>query len=278
MTSIFRQHQYFLLFACLCFAPAATAQANPSAAPWNTFRCPEELTTEAARDAALSEFIEVYGRQFPRSTMGDMMTFRYRLLAAHSCTQALRALMATVSPLSMMLRLGERDFGPKTEEFEPKTRVWTVRYPKNGEMPGRSRTGPDESLRFNFYGWNPRTAPEAIAKGFSAQGKNLHVYGTYTAPDSLTGQPAHFVIAETLTTNSVSGEISGYVNISKITAIGTGAWAVTFSRKISGTSAAEIEEKGRVWSVSADGQAILEGIRYAGVDPQWQQHFAEAKK
>jgi hypothetical protein len=209
-----------------------------------------------------------YAGQFPNNNVRDMMLFRYRLLVAHSCVQTLKSMLAEVSPLSEMLRVENRDFGPKTEELDPKTKVLTIWFRKNGEPPGLS----DEDLILNFYGWKPPTSPEAIARAFINPRENLHILGKFTAPDDITRGPAYFIVSETL----YPGETYGYVNITKISSVGSGTYAVTFAKRIAGTSTANIEERGRAWLISAEGKAISQAVDHVGVDPEWEQHFAQA--
>ena len=237
---------------------------------WGSFQCPEALTSNEAKQAALREFIRAYAGQFPNNNVRDMTLFRYRLLVAHSCIQTLKSMLAAIDPLSEMLRIEDRDFGPETEEFNPKTKVWTVWFRKNGEPPGLS----DEDLILNFYGWKPPTSAEVIAKAFINPRENLHILVKFTAPDDITREPAYFIVSETL----YPGETHGYVNISKITSVGSGTYTVTFAKKIAGTSTANIEERGRAWLISAEGEAISQAVGHVGVNPQWEQHFAQAHK
>ena len=222
------------------------------------------------KQAALREFMQVYASQFPNNNVRDMMLFRHRLLVAHSCIQTLKSMLAAVSPLSEMLRIEERDFGPKTEEFDPKTKVLTIWFRKNGEPPGLS----NEDLILNFYGWKPPTSPEVIAGAFINPRENLHILYKFTAPDDVTRVPAYFIASEAL----YPGETYGYVNITKITSVGSGTYAVTFAKRIAGTSTANIEESGRAWLISTEGKAISQAVGHVGVDPQWEQHFTQVHK
>ena len=269
--------RYLFTLGGLCVAPAilpAAAPASPqdgvSAPHWGSFQCPEELSSNEAKQSALQEFTRAYAGQFPNNTVRDMMLFRYRLLVAHSCVQTLKSMLAAVSPLSEMLRVEDGDFGPKTEEFDPKTKVLTIYFRKNGEPAGLS----EEDLILNFYGWKPPMSPEAIARAFISPRKSLHILGKFTAPDDLTRVPAYFIVSQTL----YPGKTYGYVNISKITSVGSGTYTVTFDKRIAGTSAASIEESGRAWLISAKGKAISQAVGHVGVDPQWEQHFAQAQK
>jgi hypothetical protein len=175
-----------------------------------------------------------------------------------------------VSPESEMLRVKDRNFGPRTEEFDRETKVWTVWYRKDGETPALS----EEDLIFNFYGWKPASSPEAVADAFTSPRENLLILGQFEAPDDITKAPAYFIVSETL----YPGETYGYVNISKISSVGSGAYTVTFAKKITGTSTANIAEKGRVWFISEEGTAIFDVVGHVGIDPKWEQYLTQARK
>jgi hypothetical protein len=68
------------------------------------------------------------------------------------------------------------------------------------------------------------------------------------------------------------------MNVSKISSVGAGAYAVTFDKKIIGTSTADIEEKCKAWLISEEGKAITHLMGQIGVDPMWEQHRAQANK
>lgn len=214
--------------------------------------------------------MQIYASRFPNNTVRDLRLFRYRLLVTHSCIQTLKYMVADVSPTSEMLRVEEHDFGPKTEAFNPSTKVWTVRFTKDGEPPAHS----EEDLIFNFYGWKPATSPEEITKAFLSPRENLRVLGSFEAPDDITKAPAYFVISETL----YQGETYGYVNISKITSVGLGAYTVTLAKKITGASGSDIGEIGKGWWISAEGAALTSLVSHVGVDPSWEQYLAQPHK
>ena len=195
------------------------------------------------------------------------MIFRYRLLVEHSCIQTLKSMLADVSPISEMLRLEDHDFGTKTEEFDPHPKVWTVYFRKDGEPSSLS----DEDLIFNFYGWNPSTSPEGIAQALLKPRENLNIIWKFEAPDDLTKAPAYFFISET----QYPGEMFGYVNITKISSTGGGAYAVTLDKKITGTSVVDIDKKCKAWLISEEGKASTTELGHVGVDPTWEQHFAK---
>ena len=145
-----------------------------------------------------------------------------------------------------MLRFQNQDFGPRTEEYNPKTKVWSVWFRKDGQPPEFS----ESDLIFNFYGW-PGPTPEKIAQAFLQPRENMHIIWKFSAPDDVTKMPAFFVLSETL----YPGETFGYVNISKITSVGTGAYTVTLTKKIQGASTPEIEQNVKNWFQSPEGKA-----------------------
>jgi hypothetical protein len=255
----------------ICPAGLPAGQQDDAASSLSrSFRCPEQLSSNEARQTALRDFIRIYANRFPNNNVRDMMLFRYRLLVTHSCIQTLKSMLTDVSPTSEMLRVEDRDFGPKTEDFDPETKVWTVRFTKDGEPPATS----EEDLIFNFYGWRPAISPEVIAKAFIVPRENLRTLGGFEAPDDITKAPAFFVISETL----YQGETYGYVNITKISSVGSGAYTVTLAKKVTGASASEIGEKGKAWWSSAEGTALTRVVSHVGVDPSWEQYLAQAHK
>jgi hypothetical protein len=244
-------------------------QEDGVAALSSEFRCPEEYSSDNAKRAALQQFIKAYTARFPENNPRDLMIMRYRLLVAHSCIQTLKSMLTSVAPISEMLRFEIDDLGPKTEEYDPRTKVWTVWFRKNGEPPALSV----EDLIFNFY-QSPGTSPESIANAFVRPRPNIEVLGKFEAPDDLTKRPAFFIVSETL----YSGQNCGYVNISKISSVGSGAYTVTLARKITGTSTADIKQKGKVWLLSAEGKADSRTLGQVSVDPSWEQYLAQKAK
>jgi hypothetical protein len=269
--------QTVILLTGICICPAGLLavispdQEDEAASSLSrVFRCPEQFTSNDAKQAAVGEFIQIYARLFPNNNIRDMMLFRYRLLVTHSCIQTLKSMLTDVSPASEMLRVEDRDFGPKTEEFDPETKIWTVRFAKDGEPTALS----EEDLIFNFYGWKPATSPKVIANAFIRPRENLHILGRFEAPDEITKAPTYFIVSETL----YPGETYGYVNISKISSVGSGAYTVTLAKKITGASASNIGEKGKAWYISAEGAALDRVVSHVGVDPGWEQYLAQAHK
>lgn len=253
-----------LSFAIRTYGAVNDTQSDDAASELSrSFRCPEDYPSEEAKRAALNDFIREYSAKFPNNNVRDMLLFRYHLLVTHSCIQTLKSMLANVSPLTEMLSIQNQDFGPKTEELDTKTKVWSVYFRRNGEPAATT----DEELIFNFYGWNPPTSAASIASAFINRNDNVRILGKFEAPDDLTRQPAYFIVSETL----YPGETYGFLNISKISSVGTGAYTVTFCKKISGGN---IEEKGKAWVTSKEGQDIAQLVGHIGVDASWEQHFA----
>ncbi len=248
----------------------APGNAEPYTLERLPFRCPEELKSSGSQKASLQEFIKSYTSRLPNYSTRDLMVVRYKLLVAHSCTQTLNSMLFAVSPLSVMLRLVGRNFGPSTEEFDPATKVWTVRYTKDGKSSETS----DEDLIFNFYGWRPPTWAEAIAQAFIRQ-TDIRIRYKFEAPDDITKARAFFIYFEML---PPAGESNGSVGITKICSVGAGAYAVTLLKKIGGDSAARIDKEVGHWLLSEDGKAIVAAVARVGVEPAWEEHFAETHK
>jgi hypothetical protein len=262
-----------LAFAGLSICTAGLFAATPvsqhedsNSALFSSFRCPETYSSDEAKNAALLQFMQAYARRFPNNNVRDMMLYRYHLLVAHSCVQTLNSMLNDVGPLTEMLRLQNQDFGPKTEEYDTSTKVWTVWFRKDGQPPPLS----EADLIFNFYGW-PGPSPETMANAFIRPRDNLKVLGSFEAPDELTKKPAFFIVSLTL----YPDEAYGYVNISKISSVGSGTYTVTLTKKITGASMREIEQKGKAWYLSEEGQATSRTVGHLGTDPSWEQYFAQ---
>jgi len=263
------------LLVGIALAPVAFAALPPQdsqdreAALSKSFRCPEEYLSDTAKKSALHDFMQNYAAQFPNNNVRDMMLFRYRLLVAHSCIQTLNSMLTGVAPVSEMLRFQNQDFGPKTEEYNSKTNVWTVWFRKDGQPAQLSQ----EDLILNFYGW-PGPSPEIVARAFVRPRQDLHVIGQFEAPDDLTKAPAYFIVSQTL----YPDETYGYVNISKISSVGNGTYTVTLAKRITGGSTADIERKGMAWFVSDEGKAAIHTVGDVGVDGSWQRYFEQKKQ
>lgn len=236
----------------------------------SSFRCPEDYPSAAAKMAALNEFIRDYTAQFPNKTVRDLLVYRYHLLVSHSCVQTLRYMLAHVSPTAELVRFDGKDYGPKTEEFDPTGKVWTIFFKAKSEL-----SQPDEELIFNFYGWNPPTSPSSIAQAWLNRGDNVHTIWKFEAPDGVTKSPAYFFVSVT----TYPGQPFGYVNVTKISSIGPdGTYAVTFSKKIAGKDASEFEKNVRAWILSEEGRAASKAIGYVGVDSSWEKYLVGQSK
>jgi hypothetical protein len=236
----------------------------------SSFRCPEDYPSAAAKMAALNEFIREYTARFPNKTVRDLLMYRYHLLVLHSCVHTLRYMLAHVSPTAEMIRFDGKDYGPKTEGFDPTNKVWTIFFKEDGKL-----SQPDEELIFNFYGWNPPTSPSSIASAWLDRGDNVHTIWKFEAPDDLTKSPAYFFVSAT----TYPGQLFGYVNITKITSAGpNGAYAVTFSKKITGRDASQFDKNVRAWILSEEGKTASKAIGYVGVDSSWERYLAGQPK
>jgi len=177
-------------------------------------------------------------------------------------------MLGHVSPVTEMLRFQNRDYGPKTEEFDATTKIWTVYYMENGERPDLA----EEELILNFYGWEPPRSPESIAEAFINRSDNVRTLWKFKAPDDLTKAVAYFFLSE----SAYPKQLYAYANISKITSAGRSAYSVTFSKKISGTSAADVDHKVRSWLLSEECRVTTIAIGRVGVDASWQEHLTNA--
>ena len=165
-----------------------------------------------------------------------------------------------------MVSIQNRDYGPRTEAFDPETRVWTVYFRRDGEPAATS----EEELIFNFYGWEPAISPSSVAKAFVNRRDNVQILGKFEAPDELTKAPAYFIVSEHL----YAADREAYINISKISSVGTGAYTVTFSKKITGP---QLDEECKAWYLSPEGKAISRAVSHVGVDSTWQEYLSNKK-
>jgi hypothetical protein len=249
--------------------PPANTTQDREATLSKSFRCPEEYPSDGAKRSALHEFMRNYAAQFPNNSVRNMMLLRYRLLVEHSCIQTLNSMLADVSPVSEMLRFQTQDFGPKTEEYDSETLVWTAWFRMDGQPPQFSNA----DLIFNFYGW-PGPSPDSVAKAYVRPRQYLHLIGQFQAPDEVTRETAFFIVSQTL----YPDETYGYVNISKITSVGNGTYTVTLAEKITGSSTEDIERKGKAWLLSDEGKMASRSVGNVGVDRSWQQYFEQKKQ
>ena len=58
------------------------------------FVCPEAMTSDEARSAALKRFFDDYGAVEPQATPGDLIRYRQSLLLKHGCTKTLDSIHA----------------------------------------------------------------------------------------------------------------------------------------------------------------------------------------
>jgi hypothetical protein len=225
------------------------------------FRCPESDPSPEESRAELNEFVHTYAAQFPDKTVGNLMAYRYQLLVSHSCTKTLQFMLGHISSMEAMVRFNGRDFGPKDEEFDPGTRVWTEYF--DGSANG------DDSLIFNFYGWEPPSSPESVAETFIAPRQGLKIIWKFQAPDDVTKAPAFFIVSET----DRSEKGYGYVNLSKITSAGTSAYTVTYTKKFPCKNADSLDAKVKVWLLSDESKAIRSELGRVGADSGWKEYL-----
>jgi hypothetical protein len=273
-----RTHSFLLrwfLPAAVALAPVSAVAVAPTvqdssantSALSRSFQCPESYPSDEARRLSLENFLKSYAAASPNNNTRDVMLFRYRLLVEHSCMLTLKSMLERVTPLSAMLSVQNNDFVPRTEEFDPKTKVWTVRFRKDGEPEATA----EQELIFNFYGWRNGPSAQSIATAFVRRRDNVQVLGSFEAPDDLTRLPAYIVVSETI----YPGDSYGYVNISKISSVGSGAFTVTYTKKISGP---DMARKGAAWLLTPEGKAFMRTVEDVGVDPGWEQYFAHGNK
>jgi hypothetical protein len=174
-----------------------------------------------------------------------------------------------ISPLTEMLPFNSRDLGPKTEDFNPSTKVWTVYYTLNGVSP----ESPDEEIILNFYGWAPAVSSQSIAEAFLSRRDNVRVIYKFQAPDESTKEPAYFVVSQT----NYAGRSYGFVNITKISSVAGGAYAATYSKKIRGSRSDEtVKDSPSVkWLSGEAGKAAAAGIGRIGVEAEWRDYLAK---
>jgi hypothetical protein len=63
-----------------------------------TFVCPEDLPSDEARDTALKLFLQQVAAIEPKTTVGDMISYRVSLLKKHQCRQTLANLAQSATP------------------------------------------------------------------------------------------------------------------------------------------------------------------------------------
>jgi hypothetical protein len=239
--------------------------------PAASFHCPEDYPSSDAAKAAVNEFLKAYTARFPDGTINDFVAYRYRLLVTHSCTKTLQNIhdseLADITPTTATINFDHRAFGPRDEEFDPVTKVWTEYYDEKAV----GSDAPEEELIFNFYGWQPPVAPESIAETYISRRDNVQIIGKFQAPDDVTKAAAYFIVSEATFKNKPYG----YLNIGKITSIGNSAYMVTFTKRIFGANNAEIDARAKSWFTSAEGKAAFSEIGKIGVNASWQEYLSK---
>jgi len=178
--------------------------------------------------------------------------------------------LTRVSPAVPMLRFYDRDFGPRTEEFDSKTNVWTVWFRGKGAYPERS----EENLIFNFYARGPGTSVESIAAAILTPRDNLKIIDHFKASDDAAKVPIYFILSEPV----YPEQKYGFANISKISSAGSGLYILTLTKKFTGSKTAEIDGKIQAWLAGDEAKAMGRELSHVGVDPSWEEYFSQVKK
>jgi len=114
-----------------------------------SFRCPEDYQTEEEKTQNLLYFMASYRKQYPASTTEQLMIARYHLLATNLCEETLANMSQQVDPdYSPMISFMDKNFGPRTIEFDNETNVLTAYYPQNNQNLEDSSNG---ELIFDFF-------------------------------------------------------------------------------------------------------------------------------
>lgn len=226
------------------------------------FPCPEQLTSDTERRESLDSFLKAYTAQNPNASVRDAMLARDQLLVSNHCTQALDYMLGHISAIAQMLRFNDRSYDRAETEFDASTHVWTVYFDPENVQPDLA----DRGLIINFYNWNPPSSAADIAQALGEnRGSTTSIY-KFQAPDEITKLPAYFIVSEAIHADRGYG----YANISKVSPLGSGAYAVTYDQKISGKNALEIEMKIRNWLMTDEAKKIEKVIASVGVDRDWQ--------
>jgi len=140
--------------------------------------------------------------------------------------EAEKELKKNVSPHTQVLFFDNKNFKKVETEFDPNTKVWSAYYTLNEQSP----VDPEEEFILNFYlnnVWTANITAEGVARTFL--NANLNIIGSpFVAPDNLTRKPAYIVVFTTKKENH------SYLNITKVSSLLDGVFAVTYSKKILG--------------------------------------------
>lgn len=181
---------------------------------------------------------------------------------------SIRPALSHISAATAVITFSGETYSRQEKEYDSKTRVWTVYFDPSSAAPGSTGRG----LIFNFYGWNPPSSPLAVAQAWVSQGGDLHTIFKFQAPDDVTKAPAYFIFSETMRISRGYG----YANISKVTSIGAGAYAVTYNQRFPGTDPADIDRKIRAWLLTQEAKNIENAIGAVDVDPDWQTFLTQS--
>ena len=242
---------------------------NKSSNISDSFTCPESYSSPQDQTNAVAKFISDYTKTSPNATVADMYAYRYKLLVSHSCAKTLSNMLQNVTPLDQMLRLEAKDFGPQKIEFTKDTDVLSAYFVLNGQ--GLEK--PDEELIFNFYlqnVWaNGTVSAEHVAQVVAdsyGQSNTSQVINKFTAPDTITKNPAFFIFSDVL----YPDDGYGYLYVTKISSLQGSAFSVTYSRKFT-ASAANLQSDINNWLLQDlklnDGYS--KEVENIGVDSAW---------
>jgi len=242
------------------------AQQSIDNNPFSSIMCPENYQTAQEQLDGLAKFMSIYQKQYPNATVGQMDTYRYRFLVSNSCNQTLENMLQHVDPImSPMLRFVGEDFGPQIIQFGNDDKVWTAYY----TLDGQDLQNPDEELIFNFYLQNIWANQVITAKDIAAtyvQNSGTSIIYKFTAPDTITKNTAYFILSDVL----YPQQNYAYAYITKISSIQSSAFAVTYSKKITG-SGTNLQKNINDWLAQDLGlkNGVSVEIGSVEVEPSW---------
>lgn len=228
------------------YLPNQNKQTSTTSTLSSSFVCPENYQTAQDMTNATVKFIADYQKEFPQSTLGDLEIYRYHLLVSHSCKETLSNVLTNVSPMNLMVRFQNKDFGPQKTEFTKDTNVLSSYLTLNRQL----LTSPEEELIFNFYlenVWSTGTisaehVAQVVANSYGQSNDSKVIY-KFTAPDPLTKNPDYVIYSYI----STPQENYSYVYITKISSVQNSVFSVTYAKKISDTDSKNLENDVNAW-------------------------------
>ncbi len=158
--------------------------------------------------------------------------------------------------------LAGETFSRREQELDPATNVWTVYFDPENTLPA----GASDGLILNFYGWDPPTEPSVVAQAFVRRAGDSQIIFKFQAPDEVTHKPAFFIISKAMHLDRGYG----YLNISKITSVGSAAYAVTFDRRFPGKDAAAIDQAIKQWLLTPEAHTVQNALGTLSMDTDWE--------